>query len=231
MQKEENIDFAKINNKKCYYLKCRKIDNEIEIQITLPCPPACHLNPVLGPQIFIQSNFGELYTKSTEGFTLCTSLTEYNDSHGYYDTMYKCNTEHSSDKIWTLRVGNCQNTPLCVKTITHYAIPADHGAKIISHRISRTLCNNLIDIDTQHMAHRDHWNPEMCQLSKVMIDCFNGGVSQNNELTKRGAPHVTDHEHEKSANKQLNTTAIMSLLMIAQASHFGAQHFNYVLQL
>ena len=209
-----------------YQFKCKKINNEIELQITLPCPPACHLKPVLGPQIFLQSNFGELSTKSTEGFTLCTSLTEYSDSHGYYDTMYKCDTEHSSDKIWTLRVGNCQSTPLCVKTITHYAIPADLGARIISHRISRTLCNNLIDIDTQHLAHRDHWDPEMCQLSRTMIDCFNGQVSQNSELTKKGAPHVTDHEHEKQANKQLNTTAIMSLLMIAQASHFGAQHFT-----
>ena len=218
---------------KGYSLEFKRQGEQIIIKIFLsPCPKDCHLRPVIGPQIFLQTSYGQLTSTDNGSLKLRTSRTEYLDTHGYYDTLYKCDAKHETPKVWTLKIKNCGNAPLSVKRISHYSIPTDQGAKLISSRMSRALCHNLVD-DLPHLSSEDIVNPQICQVTNSIMNCYN-----NNSTTKNGLmenKHISDtsdHEHEKEVNRSLNTTAVMSLLMIAQASHFGNKHFiNFLLEM
>ena len=208
-------------------LKFVKNENKLTLQVTLDCPPDCHRHPVPGPQVFLKSDYGELKTSETDNFDLFTSISEFEDKHGYYDTLYKCRLPHKDRKVWELEVNNCQDEPLCVKTISHYSIPTDQGARLISDRISQALCSKLTDIDLSHLGHGELWDSNKCQLPQPIIDCFNNNKIGNNELTSNKGPlEKSNKNYGKESNQQLNLTAIMSLLMIAQASHFGSGNFT-----
>ena len=218
---------------KGYSLKFERQKNQIIIKITLlPCPKDCHIRPVIGPQIFLQTSYGQLSSADNGSLKLKTPRTEYLDTHGYYDTLYKCDAKHESPRVWTLKIKNCGNAPLSVKPISHYSIPTDHGAKMISNRMSQAMCHNM-SLNLSYLSSDDITNPQICQVDDTIMSYYNNDKMTNDGLITSKRPNgSSNNEYEKEVHRSLNTTAVMSLLMIAQASHFGSKHFiNFLLEM
>ena len=227
---ESNNECPVLFISKGYDIYLKRTGDKITIQISLPhCPPHCHLKPVPGPQIFLHSNFGNL--KSTnKGFKLVTTISEYQGCHGFYDTLTKCDYQHEMPKVWTLEIINCLDLPLRVKRIDHFSIPVEQGARLISSRVIKCLCTKFSM--KPEPLNKSNILSNNCQLTDDMICCLN--KNNKNIITKQ----ITEKQKESDKNIQrevsceINDAAVMSLLMIAQASHFGPQHFsNFLIEM
>lgn len=208
----------------------RDANHDVTLCVTMQCPPQCHKQPVPGPQLFIHTKCGQLSSTHTENFKLCSSLIEYNDMHGYFDTMYKCDVAHEVPKTWELVIQNTNNTPLTVKPISHFPVTAALGARIISGTMSRCLYSG-VEGQEEHRALSEITDPEKCQFSQESLTFFNSTKIKDSAVSRSFKPIKSDNlpqatTQEQEVNRELNKTSIMSLLMVAQASHFGMPHFS-----
>ena len=208
----------------------RRENHDVILSVTMQCPPECHKQPVPGPQLFIHTRCGQLSSIQAEDFKLCSSLIEYNDMHGYFDTMYRCNEAHELPNTWKLIIRNTDNVPFTIKPISHFSVTATLGAKIISDRMIRCLYSNAVG-EEQHRTLAEITDPEKCQPSQGSIDLFNSTKIKDSVISRRFKPVRSDNSlqtatKEQEVSRELNRSSVMSLLMIAQASHFGMSHFS-----
>ena len=214
--------------------KVEQIDDEIIITITWQCPGGCDHHPVPGPQVFAHTECGTLSSTHCEGFRLFSDLNEFRDMHGYFNTLYKCDAPHSDNKTWVLRMTN-NHAAICVKPISNFPISLELGAKIISDKISYCVSRDT-GCDREHLTIKEIDDPRQCQFTDTMVEYFNTDKIKESPVFRSQKPSVSNSPDslgdEQEISRGLNKTAIMSLLMIAQASHFGMSHFSgFLLQM
>ena len=219
-------------SKKYSYEISRDTNHDIFIEISLQCPSGCYNDPVPGPQVFLHTKFGQLSSECTDGFKLHSTHNEFHDIHGFFDTLYKCDGRHDEPRIWRLSIKNTNNEPLCVKNISHFSVTPQLGAKIISDKMSRCLYTNVPSIQ-ERLSLSEINDPKRCQFTTDIVNYFNAEKVSNTIITRppkketRAEPGQLRNEQE--VDRELNKSSIMSLLMIAQASHFGSSHFWHFL--